>query len=296
MQPVVLSLTCPKLLAALSDLFLMQHWEVLRRAGNPLGVHELAESCGTSDTVAQGMIDRLVEAGLAVRMKATAKRRKIVYRAIAERVVVEWDKDCDEHFAFLLEQRRRLRTLSRAVIDRHDDLEMRAIPNRAKFRGYATFSLNRAEAGEMWKVIRDAWEQISAIEARALKRAATAPRRSSAQPAATAVPPDAQDEHPYHFALELRPLKSPELPIADIGMVERQTIPRELKYISTTPAAVLTDREQQIARRLASGESRPEVAKALGLSPNTVASATKRIYSKLGVRNRAEFTARMRSA
>jgi LuxR family maltose regulon positive regulatory protein len=62
---------------------------------------------------------------------------------------------------------------------------------------------------------------------------------------------------------------------------------------ATSPKSLLTARELEVATSIASGKSRPETAKALGVSANTVASATKRIYAKLGVRNRAEFTSRM---
>jgi DNA-binding CsgD family transcriptional regulator len=96
-------------------------------------------------------------------------------------------------------------------------------------------------------------------------------------------------------ALEFRPLKTAELPICDIGTWEKKALASELAYLTRSPASVLTPREQQIARRLSDGESRPEVAKALGVTVNTINSATKRIYTKLGVRNRAEFTARMKS-
>lgn len=295
MEPIVLSLDCPKLRAVLADVAMSQHWEVLRRAGRPLGVHELAEACGTSDAVAQRMLDSLVEARLAVRMKATAQRRKIVYRASSDRVVVAWDKENEEHCAFLLQLRRSIRAHSRSVIDRHDDLEARKLPDRYKYRGHASFSLTREEAAEMWKVMREAWEQITVIESRAMKRAAKRATRGHPHAAATDARHAADEPHAYHVAMEMRPLKSPELPIADIGMFEKRTLANELKYLARSPSVVLTDREREIGDRLAAGETRPQVAKALGVSPNTIASATKRIYSKLGVRSRAEFVARMKS-
>jgi DNA-binding CsgD family transcriptional regulator/DNA-binding MarR family transcriptional regulator len=295
MQPVVLSLDCPKLRAVLSDVVISQHWEVLRRADSPLTVHELAKSCGTSDGVAQHMLDSLVEAGLAVRMKATSQRRRIVYRASSDRVIVQWDNRSDAHFAFLLEHRRNLRAHSRSVIDRHDDLEMRWAPNRRKFRGHASLSLTREESLQIYRLLRDAWEQITAIENTARKRDAA--KKPKAEPAPGADPRSCADAeaHPYHIALEFRPLKWPELPIADIGMSEKQMLDDEMRYLQRAPAMVLTDRERQIANRLVDGETRPQVAKALGVSPNTIASATKRIYAKLGVRSRAEFVARMKS-
>ena len=68
---------------------------------------------------------------------------------------------------------------------------------------------------------------------------------------------------------------------------------RRFSVIASSPKRLLTERELEVAERLASGESRPEVAKSLGVSTNTIASATKRIYAKLGVTNRAEFVSRM---
>jgi DNA-binding NarL/FixJ family response regulator len=51
----------------------------------------------------------------------------------------------------------------------------------------------------------------------------------------------------------------------------------------------LAPRERQVAEAMAAGLSRPEIAKQLGLSPNTVVTVSGRVYRKLGVRNRAEL-------
>lgn len=45
---------------------------------------------------------------------------------------------------------------------------------------------------------------------------------------------------------------------------------------------------------LSSGLSRPEIARKLGISLNTVGTLSKRIYAKLGVRRRAELSNRIR--
>ena len=50
----------------------------------------------------------------------------------------------------------------------------------------------------------------------------------------------------------------------------------------------LTDRERDVLQLIAKGYSRPEVAKMLGLTQNTVASYTKVIYQKLNISRRAE--------
>ncbi len=50
----------------------------------------------------------------------------------------------------------------------------------------------------------------------------------------------------------------------------------------------LTDRENDVLQLIAKGFSRPEVARLLGLTTNTIASYTKVIYQKLNVSSRAE--------
>lgn len=51
---------------------------------------------------------------------------------------------------------------------------------------------------------------------------------------------------------------------------------------------VLTSREKDVLQLMAKGYTRPEVAKLLGLTTNTVASYTKIIYQKLNISRRAE--------
>ena len=54
----------------------------------------------------------------------------------------------------------------------------------------------------------------------------------------------------------------------------------------------LTRREYDILRRVAMGETNPEIAGALGLSRNTVKTYLQRTLEKLGARNRVEALAR----
>jgi len=57
---------------------------------------------------------------------------------------------------------------------------------------------------------------------------------------------------------------------------------------SIPPDERLTERETEVLRLIAKGFSRPEVARMLGLSLNTVATYTKSIYQKLEISGRAE--------
>ena len=56
----------------------------------------------------------------------------------------------------------------------------------------------------------------------------------------------------------------------------------------------LTDREIQITRCLAQGESTKEIAQSCGISPHTARRHTEKIFTKLGVRNRSQIGHKLR--
>ena len=58
---------------------------------------------------------------------------------------------------------------------------------------------------------------------------------------------------------------------------------------SSGPLAALTAREREIAELVAAGRTTREVADQLVLSPRTIESHLRNIYSKLGVRSRVEL-------
>ena len=72
----------------------------------------------------------------------------------------------------------------------------------------------------------------------------------------------------------------------DIGLDHNLLLARKLKECG------LTRREYEILRRVAMGETNPEIAEALGLARNTVKTYLQRTLEKLGARNRVEALAR----
>ena len=54
-------------------------------------------------------------------------------------------------------------------------------------------------------------------------------------------------------------------------------------------AEALSKREQEVADAYASGQSYKEIARDLGLSPTTVRSHLRAVYSKLGVTSKIEL-------
>jgi LuxR family maltose regulon positive regulatory protein len=56
----------------------------------------------------------------------------------------------------------------------------------------------------------------------------------------------------------------------------------------------LTEREREVLRLLAVGQSNPEIARALYLEVNTVKTHLQRLYGKLGVHSRTQAVHRAR--
>ena len=57
----------------------------------------------------------------------------------------------------------------------------------------------------------------------------------------------------------------------------------------------LTGQEMKVLERLATGESNKDIARALGLSPNTVKTHTTNLYAKLEVASRGQAVSKARS-
>jgi two-component system nitrate/nitrite response regulator NarL len=65
----------------------------------------------------------------------------------------------------------------------------------------------------------------------------------------------------------------------------------EIRLRATNDAPILTEREAQILRLIASGKSLPAIAKELFLGVTTVKSHTQHLYAKLEVSDRAAAVA-----
>lgn len=177
-----------------------------------------------------------------------------------------------------------IRDMSRAILDRHHQATADAAKPKSYFAGYASVMLTPTEIDTINRLLRSACEVLDAADARAEERARGAYAGDVA----------ADGESPYHLAVELRPLAHPEPPLPHVEIWDSRSVPREVERVEKSACELLSKRELEVAKRLASGQTRPTIAKALGLTGNTVATVCKRIHSKLGVHSRAELTARMK--
>jgi DNA-binding CsgD family transcriptional regulator len=291
-SPAILDLGQPEVSRVMHDFATQQRWEVLRRTMRPCSALELAAACdGPLDSV-QESLDLLVAGGFATRHKATSANRHVTYAA-KQAVVVVWTRESRDQCELARGEQVRQRLRSREVIDR--------IPNRPPTQGFpklrfeATRSplLTQEEAREVTALLNRAVHLMNDCTARALRRRGT---HMTIDPTPGGSP---GPSIPYHCSVVLAAVHENELPFPQVDFNERlDSFPAAAARLAKTtlanPASQLSDREQEVAHLLANGKSRPEVARSLGISVNTVASSTKRIYSKLGVRNRAEFAASLR--
>jgi DNA-binding CsgD family transcriptional regulator len=72
----------------------------------------------------------------------------------------------------------------------------------------------------------------------------------------------------------------------------RSDAPKAIQSVTSATAELLSTRERNVINLIACGESNKEVARNLGISPETVKSHMKRIFAKLDVDKRAHAVAR----
>jgi LuxR family maltose regulon positive regulatory protein len=65
--------------------------------------------------------------------------------------------------------------------------------------------------------------------------------------------------------------------------------------VATEPSESLSPRERDILERIAGGQSNKEIARSLGIAPETVKSHVKNIFVKLSVDRRAQAVFRAQS-
>jgi DNA-binding CsgD family transcriptional regulator/DNA-binding MarR family transcriptional regulator len=290
MKPVVLKLSDPKLAAAVVDLAMMQRWEVLRRSDTPITPQELAESCGISAEAMQQTLDRLVDAGLAVRVKASVKSKAITYRSVGKEIVIEFDEQSDAECASVDEHHAVFRQYGQGLLDHSRSA---GAVHRKKLNwliGDLTATFNEEESSKALEIVTSALHALHSLEHSAHERLRSESRAPTVSGATTT-----PSKH-YYAVLQMQQLDEPQLPLPTWTFWSRRTIKRMIEKIERRPSTVLTAREREIAKRLSAGDSRPDIAKSMGITKNTIASMTKRIYAKLGVHSRAELAARMLEA
>lgn len=250
-------------------------WEAIRLSGRGVSAAELAGSLGMPLASVQRAVDAMVALGLVDPVRAGRGRRVPTYRVATPELRVSVDgvaaADLDAFTA-------RLRRSFEEALDRAASPAGVARPHaRRSMLGFGHARLTAAE----WSRIRSLVQTICDIVQAAAGRESPSGRRELGPGAE--ISPEALAA--YGLLVRVEPLadlpaRHPTITLAGAGDVPDP---------GSNGRLALSPRERQVAEALAIGMSRPEVAMRLGVSANTVATLSRRIYAKLGIRSRAEL-------
>lgn len=98
----------------------------------------------------------------------------------------------------------------------------------------------------------------------------------------------------HYVTVRVQPLAKSVLAQPDITVAPRGQVPPPELPEPHRDWKALSSREREVAIALVGGATQPEIARKLGRSRHTVATLTRRIYRKLGIRRRAELVNRLR--
>ncbi len=251
-------------------------FEVLRCFHRPATLSELCTATGLPRARLAAIIDGLVDAGLARTVQARGARRHPSYETTCQQVMVLFDTRNAEESAAV---RRHLEATT-------GDLRAAAAETRGTTAADAQGAVFYDSRGKFL---------LRPDQYRELRMRLHAVDEFINQIAADCKVGDPVGPVLCNHLIEMRvvPLRTPLLPMPWIMAADRRTAPELAKAAHQSSIPALAPREQAVAIALAHGESRPAIARRLGISANTVASTAKRVYAKLGVRSRAELANRI---
>lgn len=280
----------PGLTDVLGDVDALSLWELLRRARVPTPAAALVEASDLPLERVHGCLDRLCEAGLVERVKATSRRRAPSWRATRQAIIVGYrvNDPLDEVLTNCLDELfspERRRWVERHIRPPAADAAS-AEPSELRFRGAWAGQWGPAERRPFWDLTLELPRLLHASTARFL-----------------GAPPSKAQMCTHLIEIHLAPLEPgvPQWPLVRMvpiapggGPGGGATSPEPWVLGEPRPtgsrrevAAGLTPREHEVARLIAAGRSRSAIAAALGVSASTVATHAAAVYRKLGV-ERAE--------
>lgn len=251
-------------------------FEVLRCFRRPATLTEMATATGIPAARIAGMVDELCHAGLARTVPARANRRKPTYEVTCQQFVVVFDTSSHSESAAL---RRHMDAVTADLLEAVLAARGASVADakgKVAYESRGKFRLRPDQFQELRRRLHAVDEFINQIAADDTVGDPVGPLLCD-----------------HVIEMRVTPLQKPLLPMPWIIAADRRTAGALARAASESAASTLSQREQEIAIALAHGASRPEIASRLGLSPNTVATTSKRIYAKLGVRNRAELANRL---
>ena len=271
MQPHPIKLQQPGLLDAIKDIETMGLWECLRRARKPLTAGELAKQTSRQLPAVHAALDRLSRAGLVEIKKARGSRRTVAYTVAMRELSIVIDANDPEQRRVVNEVATYInREMSDSLFKARKPIGMSG-PDTWHFHHCSPMTLDAEDLTELKRRIARVEEFVRLLGDKHAGESAPLPQRCN-----------------HGMVIRIEPLGEHVLPQPHVEFVSTNTI-RERGTIRGVAHDSLTARERQVARALRDGHPRAEVARRLGIAPQTVGTLCKRIFKKLGIRRAAQL-------
>lgn len=282
----------------LGDADALSLWELLRRAQAPTEAAALARATGLRLELVHDCLDRLAEAELVERVKASSRRPTPRWKTLRQVIIVGYrvGDPVDELLIGCVDE---LFGPARQQLIRNHVLpaDARAARNLSALdRWSRTWAgrLSRAARRRFWELVPELSRLYHASTARYLGMAP-----SRVQMCTHVIEVRLEPLHPGVPALPeiwMLPTSDRGRPASEHATASRWLLGGPRPSAELRSDLPLSPRELEVARLIAAGGSRAEAAARLGLSPGTVATHLRSVYRKLEVGGRAALRDRLRAA
>ena len=253
-------------------------WELARRCKSPASLAELAALMRVDAAAVRLALDELESIGLIARIPAGRKNRNATYRTTRDEIVVEYGPADAKDHRMVTAMKKRFQEHSNKIMDAAR-LPLDAQRNDEWiFQHFGPARLTPGEMKEFQSMIRGVRDFLDGVSTRTRITDVTESQDCNTQ-----------------IAIEVFPIRTPVAPVPRVIFIDRAKDGKAVALLRKLRMNNLSPREREVAHELARGKMRPEIAKQFGVSVNTVATIGKRVYAKLGVKRRAELSARLRS-
>lgn len=247
-------------------------WEVLRRMGKAIEISELSTALGADPASLRESLDALSDAGVIEKLPIRSPRKHPAYRTNGEFLAVAYEPGDPSDAEAVLRIAATLREQVHAALPRGETGGGGLV-----LGSWQTVHLEPKEQAELQRLVDEVIDLLEAARVR-ISRA-----DGAAVPAVN-----------VHVAIEVATAAPGTPPLPAVRFIPRSQATEFTRTSVAEAVAKLSPREREVALMLANGRSRPEISRELGVSGNTIATISKRIYAKLGVRRRVELSNRIR--
>jgi DNA-binding CsgD family transcriptional regulator len=268
----------PHLFRALGTTTNLVIWELLRRLDRPSTVEDLVAASRLRAAAVQVALEAFERVKLVSRKRASAGKRAFGWVVTCPAIVVQFRAGDPQDQALLakldglFDQRRRA------------EVETKVKPEATRNnRDYSWVSMHAGSFND--DEIQELWGLLQGLT-RFFTR--TGERFKGAKPGT-------DHSCTHHVCVTVDPLLPGVLPLPNLQILGQQAAAGVAAGIAADWTRALTKREAEIALELARGTKSKALAAELKLSAHTVVEYTRRIYKKLGVKNRVELSRRIQA-